>query len=516
MSRSRPKSAFVASVVAVLVATAAASCRPAADPAPLGPEVRLVLRTQPANAKVGIPIGTPPVLEVLDRDDELIAATGMTVRATIVTGPGQIASGAEVSVVDGVANFSNLILVGTADGNIRLGFQLFQDAIANAEAVAAAETFSLQTGPATQMAAQNPATIIGAPGDLVTPPPSVILKDVSGNLVAGASVSFVVTGGEGRITGATESTTDAQGIATVSGWELGLPGANQLRAVAASREVNFNAAVTTAAGMLRVRLTGLPAGSTARVRVRKTSAVGAIHDQFYDIHDSLTVTGLPFGTYQITGDSVKLVSRIWLADTGPNNLNVSATTGPSVALNYRENGRFELTARGLPSPTQTATFDFLPTAGESAVLFAVSALNDAVTRGLGPVGTYDVVPRTVVVGGQQFAATPSRQTVVLSGGDVTSQMTFTYAITTGTLTVTLAGALPEGTAPQVDVTGPGGFHETVFISTPRTWNGLAPGTYTIVASPITVANIVFNPTPPTTVVSITAGVATPVTITYNQ
>jgi hypothetical protein len=210
------------------------------------------------------------------------------------------------------------------------------------------------------------------------------------------------------------------------------------------------------------------------------------------------------------------VSRIWLADTGPNNLNVSATTGPSVALNYRENGRFELTARGLPSPTQTATFDFLPTAGESAVLFAVSALNDAVTRGLGPVGTYDVVPRTVVVGGQQFAATPSRQTVVLSGGDVTSQMTFTYAITTGTLTVTLAGALPEGTAPQVDVTGPGGFHETVFISTPRTWNGLAPGTYTIVASPITVANIVFNPTPPTTVVSITAGVATPVTITYNQ
>jgi hypothetical protein len=94
-------------------------------------------------------------------------------------------------------------------------------------------------------------------------------------------------------------------------------------------------------------------------------------------------------------------------------------------------------------------------------------------------------------------------------------MTFTYAVATGTLTVTLAGTLPAGTSVPVDVSGPGGFRETVFMTNTRTWTGLAPGSYTIVASPVTVGNTTFRPTPVTSVATVTAGATTTVTITYN-
>lgn len=517
MPRNRSMFAYTrAAALAAILGATLTSCRPAADPAPLGPEVRLELRTQPANAQVGIPLGTAPVLEVLDREDELITRPSLTVRATVVSGAAQIANGGEVSVVNGVADFSSLVLIGPTNANIRLGFRLFEDAIANEEAVAVADTFRLITGPATVMTAQSFTSFFGEAGELASPAPSVLFKDPGGNLVAGAKVNFVVSAGEGRVLGSAESVSDAQGIATVAGWELGLPGQNQIRAQRTNmNDVVFNVTASSTDGMLRVRHAGSPAASTAKVRVRKTSAAGATHDVIYDVSDARTITGLPFGTYQVTGDSIKVLNRIWLADPGPTNLNVSATSGPSVVLNYREHGRFEITTRGLPTPTQSATLDFLPTAGESAVAFAVAVLNDAVTRGLGPVGTYDLVPRVVVVGGQQFVATPNRQSVVLAGGDVPVQLTVNYAITTGSLVVTLAGTLPQGAAPQVDVTGPGGFHETVFMSAPRTWNGLAPGSYTVVASPISVGGTVYNPVPATSVVTVAAGAPTPLTITYN-
>jgi hypothetical protein len=205
---------------------------------------------------------------------------------------------------------------------------------------------------------------------------------------------------------------------------------------------------------------------------------------------------------------------VWAADATVTGLNVSATTGPSIVVNFRELGRFEITARGLPTPTQTGVADFLPTAGDVAAAFAVTVLNDAVTRSLGPLGTYDVVPRVVVVAGQQYAGTPARQSVVLTGGSALAQLTINYAVTTGTLVVAFAGTLPVGAAPQIDVTGPGGFRETVFTAG-RTWTGLAPGSYTVTASQVSFAGVVYRPAPVTSVVTVTAGNITTVTITYN-
>jgi len=72
-----------------------------------------------------------------------------------------------------------------------------------------------------------------APGSPVTVLPSVKVTNDAGQAVAGFGVTFVVTGGNGSITGASQ-TTNSIGVATVGSWVLGDPGTNTLEARAAS------------------------------------------------------------------------------------------------------------------------------------------------------------------------------------------------------------------------------------------------------------------------------------------
>lgn len=68
------------------------------------------------------------------------------------------------------------------------------------------------------------------PSATLTVAPSVVVKDASGNAVAGATVTFAVATGGGSITGAT-ATTSSTGIATVGSWTVGpIQGDNTLTA----------------------------------------------------------------------------------------------------------------------------------------------------------------------------------------------------------------------------------------------------------------------------------------------
>ena len=60
----------------------------------------------------------------------------------------------------------------------------------------------------------------GIPGAAVADPPSVVVRDQNGALLAGASVTFTVTGGGGSVTGGSV-VSNAAGVATVGGWVLG-------------------------------------------------------------------------------------------------------------------------------------------------------------------------------------------------------------------------------------------------------------------------------------------------------
>ena len=86
------------------------------------------------------------------------------------------------------------------------------------------------------------------PGEMVSPPPSVTVRDAAGNPVPGVTVTFAVTAGGGTATGLVQ-TTDANGVATVGSWTLGTEsGQNRLTAtVAGLPVVTFTATVVAPA-----------------------------------------------------------------------------------------------------------------------------------------------------------------------------------------------------------------------------------------------------------------------------
>jgi adhesin/invasin len=82
-------------------------------------------------------------------------------------------------------------------------------------------------------------------GANVNDPPSVIVRDASGIPVSGVVVTFTVTGGGGSVVGS-PATTNANGVATLTSWRLGvLVGPNTVTATAPGLpSVTFNATGT--------------------------------------------------------------------------------------------------------------------------------------------------------------------------------------------------------------------------------------------------------------------------------
>ncbi len=80
-------------------------------------------------------------------------------------------------------------------------------------------------------------------GSPVSVRPSVKVTNDAGQPIAGFGVTFVVTGGNGSVTGASQ-TTNSAGLATVGSWVLGDPGGNTLEARATG--LNGSPAIFTA------------------------------------------------------------------------------------------------------------------------------------------------------------------------------------------------------------------------------------------------------------------------------
>ena len=109
-------------------------------------------------------------------------------------------------------------------------------------------TVTVSAGPPASIAVQAGNNQSAAVGTAVATDPSVIVKDVGGNPVAGVQVTFGVATGGGGITGGTQ-TTNASGIATVGSWTLGPAlGSNTLTATAAGAGITGNPVTFTATG----------------------------------------------------------------------------------------------------------------------------------------------------------------------------------------------------------------------------------------------------------------------------
>ena len=253
---------------------------------------------------------------------------------------------------------------------------------------------------ATTIVANSGTSISGVAGAVVSPAPSVIVRDQNGNPMGGATVTFAVVSGGGSVTGST-ATADASGIATVGAWTLGgTAGANVLTASVGSLTVTFNATGAAGAAATLTKSAGdaqvAPAGNTLPVA---PSVI--VNDANGNVKSNVIVTfAVGIGGGSVTGATATsnasgvATAGSWTLGTssGTNTLVASAAGVPSVTFSavataalcgVRTDHTFGTTSSGTLSTTDCqlpdgSFADFftttVPTAG--AYLFRESAAFD--------------------------------------------------------------------------------------------------------------------------------------------
>jgi adhesin/invasin len=177
------------------------------------PPAKLVIRQAPSvAARNGIPLDQQPIVEVLDADDQPVPQIQVT--AAIASGGGTL-SGTTAVMSDGSGrvSYTDLALVGSS-GSRTLRFSVVDPAL---EVVSGA--IILGAGVPTQLAGIPPLTYQGTVGSPVSPAPSVVVKDASGNGVPGISVTFIPN--RDASVSPEAVLTDESGIAQVTSWTLG-------------------------------------------------------------------------------------------------------------------------------------------------------------------------------------------------------------------------------------------------------------------------------------------------------
>ena len=173
------------------------------------------------SAPVNRPVPIPPQIRVLDAAGNGVA--GLDVVFSIGSGDGSVVVGNVVTGADGRATVGAWIL-GTTLGTHTL--------IASVTGLGQTTFTATATGGAA--ASMQPVSLVSQPGiagQSATSLPSVVVRDVQGNPVAGVTVTFTVTAGGGVIGGATQLT-DGNGVATLTSWTFG--GAAGLNTVTAT------------------------------------------------------------------------------------------------------------------------------------------------------------------------------------------------------------------------------------------------------------------------------------------
>src|SRR5207237_222283 len=341
-----------------------------------GDAVQLALVTAPSDtARSGFALARQPVVQLEDGAGNPVGRSGTPVTAAIATG-GPALSGANPITTNGGgrAAFTNLTITGAA-GPRTLSFSAPQ------LAAVTSNTVTVIAGAATSIAgnAGNNQTVTA--GTAVPIPPSVIVKDASGNPVPGVAVTFAVATGNGSITGASQ-TTNASGIAAVGSWTLGTAaGQNTLTATSPGvngSPITFTATATAGApSAARSLVAAAPGTIAASSGANAATITVTVNDEFGNPVSGATVT---LGS---TGANNPLPHP-----AGPTGTNGQVTG--TLSSHKAETKTVSATVNGTVAVTATASVTVTPAAAAS---IAISA-GDGQTA---TVGTAVAVPPGVIV-----------------------------------------------------------------------------------------------------------------------
>lgn len=195
-------------IVAVLVT---AGCHSGTEP--LRAVALSVMTQPPAAAQSGVVFTQAPVVQLLDRNGAPIAQADVGVTVTISAGIGALHGQTSVATDDqGRAVFNDLAIEALA-GSFTLQFSSLGLTAASSASI------GLTAGPASFVTAASQGPFVAVVNTPVATLPAVLVKDKSGNPVAGISVTFSAENGAGTVTG-TNQLTNSSGIATVGSWIL--------------------------------------------------------------------------------------------------------------------------------------------------------------------------------------------------------------------------------------------------------------------------------------------------------
>jgi len=289
-------------------------------------------------------------------------------------------------------------------------------------------------------------------GTAVAVAPGVTVKDQRGNGMKGVVVTFALATGGGSITGALVDTTDAGGVARVSGWTLGTQaGSNTLTAaVAGLTPVTIMATATAGAPASLVFLTMAPAAAQSGVALT-TQPSFQLKDVF---GNNVPQAGVAVTAVIATG---------------------GGTLGGTATVNTNASGVASFTNLAITGTIGARTLSF-STSGLPALLSGPIQLN------AGASATVTAVGATALSGTAGVAVgTPITVSVADQSGNPVAGATVTFAVTAG-------GGSVTGATPATSVSGQ---------ATLGSWTlGMVAGTLnTLSASVASLTPVVYSATP---------------------
>ena len=341
-------------------------------------------------------------------------------------------------------------------------------------------------------------------GGLEPPPRGALVVAVDG-LETSVPASITVTGpaGYSRALGATDTLRQlAPGEYLVAAGDVSSAG-HSWSPSSVSQNIPVGSGVMATAlisyvittGALTVAVSGLPEGITAAVLV--TGPNGFTQT----VTSTRTFIGITPGSYSLSGSAVTGGTAVYAPTLPSGPAVVSAGQTPSeVSVAYvRQTGSVAISLEGLPDSVAGS----LSLAGPGGFMAAVTS--GGTVPGLDP-GTYTLTAAAITSGGHGYAPSPASQQVTVVAGPAPTAASVSYALTTGSLTVTVSG-LPFGADAAITVTGPSGFSQTVTAT--RTFVGIAPGLYAIAAVAVSPAGKTYVVAPASQSSAVTASL-TPV------
>src|SRR5262249_46878826 len=270
---------------------------------------KLVVVTAPNSPSAsGAVFTTQPAVQAQDQFGNPVLAAGTGVTASVPNGYALLGSATATTAASGTATFAGLGVAG-AIGPVTVTFS-------SAALIATSAQVTLTAGTAaglTKTAGDNQTATVNTP---VATPPTVVVKDATGNPVAGVQVTFTVGANSGAVSSgggvvtSVSVNTDATGSAQVN-WQLGASAGtntNTLSVPSGGQAVVFTASGVAAAASQLVVVTA-PSTPTPSGAAFTTQPVISRRDQFGNpVLAAATVTASVPAGYTTVGTSTATTS----------------------------------------------------------------------------------------------------------------------------------------------------------------------------------------------------------------